>query len=150
MRVQFACLLLLLLSAAVLSQTYNDFVKMHVLPETAVLTCDEMMKQVNNNKQCKAINVFINEKLPQIKALCENKKNESVTHLFDVVDCRKKNEGACTYTEKQFKANTTIKCENSQPVYLENVNNGGYPSCCFCKHLSFFFFISLVIQHFII
>ncbi|CAI5638233.1 unnamed protein product [Oreochromis niloticus] len=114
MRVQSACLLLLLLCAAVLSQTYDNFKRKHILP-----SCDDMMKNVNGNNQCKPINTFIMEEAEKVKALCKGKKNENIVHKFDVIDCKMKNKKPCKYKSLALKGKEKkIKCENGLPVHL--------------------------------
>uniref|UniRef100_A0A3Q4HDW8 Ribonuclease A-domain domain-containing protein n=1 Tax=Neolamprologus brichardi TaxID=32507 RepID=A0A3Q4HDW8_NEOBR len=115
-----ACLLLLLLCAAALSQTYNDFKKKHILPENGSRKCDDMMKNVNGINQCKRINTFINQKAEKVKALCKGKKNEYITHKFDVIDCKMKSVKPCKYKSLALKGKKKkVKCENGLPVHLE-------------------------------
>lgn len=74
MKVQCACLLLLLLSAAVLSQTYKDFKRKHILPRKGSHDCNNMMINVNDINQCKSINTFMKDKVTLVVALCSTKK----------------------------------------------------------------------------
>lgn len=65
MRVQSACLLLL--CAAVLSQTYNDFERKHILLEkSSEVNYDNMMKNINGNNKCKEINSVIKARVEEI------------------------------------------------------------------------------------
>uniref|UniRef100_A0A669D171 Ribonuclease A-domain domain-containing protein n=2 Tax=Oreochromis TaxID=8139 RepID=A0A669D171_ORENI len=115
MRVQSACLLLLLLCAAVLSQTYDDFKRKHILK-----SCDDMMKTVNDDSQCKPVNTFIIANEEEVKALCKGKDNRTITYKFDVIDCKRKKKKPCEYKARPLEGEEKkIKCENSEPVHLE-------------------------------
>lgn len=119
MKVQCACLLLLLLSAAVLSQTYNDFKRKHILPKKGSHDCNNMMINVNDINQCKSINTFIKDKVTLVVALCSTIKNGFVTHKFDVIDCIMISSKPCLYQMLTLRKNKRIKCENGLPVHLE-------------------------------
>lgn len=119
MKVQCACLLLLLLSAAVLSQTYNDFKRKHILPRKGAHDCNNIMINVNDINQCKSINTFIKDKVALVVALCSTNKNGFVTHTFDVIDCIMISSKPCLYQMLTLRKNKRIKCENGLPVHLE-------------------------------
>lgn len=123
MRIQCACLLLLLLllSPAVLLQNYETFKKKHILPENVSHKCDDMMKNINGVNECKKINTFIKDKADSVKALCTNKTNANITSEFDLIDCNRTNENPCKYNDIQNKLSKKIKCENNLPVHLTNV-----------------------------
>lgn len=117
MKVQCACLLLLLLSAAVLSQTYKDFKRKHILPRKGSHDCNNMMINVNDINQCKSINTFMKDKVTLVVALCSTNKKGFVTHKFDVIDCISSK--PCLYQMLTLRKNKRIKCENGLPVHLE-------------------------------
>lgn len=125
-RVQCACLLLLLLSAVVLSQTFEEFKKQHILPEGSK-TCNDMMKKINKENTCKPINTFLKEKVASIKALCEDKKNDTISHTCDIIDCKRTSEEPCKYKNLDLKdKKVTIKCENGLPVHLQETKRQGF------------------------
>lgn len=119
MKVQCACLLLLLLSAAVLSQTYKDFKRKHILPRKGSHDCNNMMINVNDINQCKSINTFMKDKVTLVVALCSTNKKGFVTHKFDVIDCIMISSKPCLYQMLTLRKNKRIKCENGLPVHLE-------------------------------
>uniref|UniRef100_A0A3Q0RL61 Ribonuclease A-domain domain-containing protein n=1 Tax=Amphilophus citrinellus TaxID=61819 RepID=A0A3Q0RL61_AMPCI len=119
MRVQCACLLLLLLPAAALSQSYNDFERKHILPEKGSQKCDDMMKKINGINQCKPINTFLKAKVDQIVKLCRSYKNDWAIDKFDVIDCKRKSQKPCTYTDLNLREQKKIKCENGLPVIIK-------------------------------
>lgn len=118
MKVQCACLLLLL-SAAVLSQTYKDFKRKHILPRKGSHDCNNMMINVNDINQCKSINTFLKDKVTLVVALCSTNKKGFVTHKFDVIDCIMISSKPCLYQMLTLRKNKRIKCENGLPVHLE-------------------------------
>lgn len=82
--------------------------------------CDDMMKNVNGDNECKPINTFLKEKVASVKAPCEGKKNDTISHTCDVIDCKRTSEKPCKYENLNRKdKNTTIKCENGLPVHLK-------------------------------
>lgn len=117
MKVQCACLLLL--SAAVLSQTYKDFKRKHILPRKGSHDCNNMMINVNDINQCKSINTFMKDKVTLVVALCSTNKKGFVTHKFDVIDCIMISSKPCLYQMLTLRKNKRIKCENGLPVHLE-------------------------------
>lgn len=119
MKVQCACLLLLLLSAAVLSQTYKDFKRKHILPRKGSHDCNNMMINVNDINQCKSINTFMKDKVTLVVALCSTNKKGFVTHKCDVIDCIMISSKPCLYQMLTLRKNKRIKCENGLPVHLE-------------------------------
>lgn len=119
MRVQFACLLLLLLSAAVLSQSYKDFRNKHLLPVKGSQKCYDMMKNINKKHQCKEIHTFIKDQEASVKVLCMAKKNEVITPELNVIDCVRSNETPCAYNDTPQTVKKKIKCKKGLPVYLE-------------------------------
>uniref|UniRef100_A0A668RGD4 Ribonuclease A-domain domain-containing protein n=1 Tax=Oreochromis aureus TaxID=47969 RepID=A0A668RGD4_OREAU len=117
MRVQSACLLLL--CAAALSQTYNDFEWKHIFPEkSSKVNCDIMMKNINGNNKCKEINSFIKARVEEIVKLCKDKKNDYITHKCHSIDCKRISQKPCTYKAVGFTGKKKIKCENGLPVHL--------------------------------
>uniref|UniRef100_I3KZK3 Ribonuclease A-domain domain-containing protein n=2 Tax=Oreochromis TaxID=8139 RepID=I3KZK3_ORENI len=120
MRIQCVCLLLLLLSPAVLLQNYEAFKKKHILPENVSHKCDDMMKNINEVNKCKKINTFIKQTADSVKALCKNKKDEYITSEFDLIDCERSSEKPCKYNDilPKNKLSKKIKCENGLPVHL--------------------------------
>lgn len=71
-----------------------------------------MMKKINKENTCKAINTFLKEKVASIKALCEDKKNDTISHTCDVIDCKRTSEEPCKYKNLDLKdKKVTIKCE---------------------------------------
>uniref|UniRef100_A0A668T3Z3 Ribonuclease A-domain domain-containing protein n=1 Tax=Oreochromis aureus TaxID=47969 RepID=A0A668T3Z3_OREAU len=129
-------LLLLLLSTAVFSQTYDDFIKKHTLVMAKNnKDCDTLMKAVNdleNSKKktpgkCKEMNTFIDESNEQkIQNMCKGDSDNKFVDLPDDLpyfDCviKDKNE-PCSY--RQINPKKRIKCEKSKdilPVHLEAV-----------------------------
>uniref|UniRef100_A0A3Q0RG26 Ribonuclease A-domain domain-containing protein n=1 Tax=Amphilophus citrinellus TaxID=61819 RepID=A0A3Q0RG26_AMPCI len=120
MRVQCVCLLLLLLSAPALSQSYKDFKRKHILPQKGSHNCNNMMININGRNECKSLNNFINTQVTLIVALCQFNKNGWITHKCDVIDCIMISSKPCRYQNLTLRKNKTIKCENGLPVHLQN------------------------------
>lgn len=108
-----------LFAAAVLSQTYKDFKRKHILPRKGSHDCNNMMINVNDINQCKSINTFMKDKVTLVVALCSTNKKGFVTHKFDVIDCIMISSKPCLYQMLTLRKNKRIKCENGLPVHLE-------------------------------
>ncbi|TKS72080.1 Ribonuclease-like 3 [Collichthys lucidus] len=110
MRIQFVCLPLLVLSAALLSAAllskhvsiksrYDKFKKQHIYKEMTANMCDEVMRERKINpiktKKCKKINTFIKADEQTVRSICvsEGEPYGAMTKSrqgFDVVVCIRK------------------------------------------------------------
>lgn len=130
MKIQFTCLLLVLLSATVLSQdpTFHD---KHVIPATDnQRDCTALMKNRNlftakNGKVCTAGNTFIVEtdQLTANKVCAGGGEEKESGDVFEILDCtfndKKSKLPNCVYTTKPSKGRIILKCQNGQPVIFK-------------------------------
>lgn len=132
MMVQCTYLLLLLLSTAVFSQNYDDFIVKHTLVKAnGKKDCDTLMKDVNALEtpgKCKGKNTFIDERDDKIfQDMCTAvSKKQYVNLSYNWFDCVRKNiMEPCSYTQEKPNEEKSILCEkdNSEdkflPVHLE-------------------------------
>lgn len=71
-----------------------------------------MIKKINKENTCKVINSFLKEKVASIKALCEDKKKDTISHTCDIIDCKRTREEPCKYKNLDLKdTKVTITCE---------------------------------------
>uniref|UniRef100_A0A3Q1IJA4 Ribonuclease A-domain domain-containing protein n=1 Tax=Anabas testudineus TaxID=64144 RepID=A0A3Q1IJA4_ANATE len=139
MKIQFVCLLLLLLSANVLSQNakiksrYQKFQNQHIIKKMNATNCDDVMQTRNiskgNTNKCKETNTFIIGNIKPVKSICEGKgepwRNQMTKSLkrFDIVVCKLKKQKArparCLYRGKELNMKIIIKCEKGFPVHYD-------------------------------
>lgn len=132
MMVQCTCLLLLLLSTAVFSQNYDDFIVKHTLVKAnGKNDCNTLMKDVNALEtpgKCKGKNTFIDERDEKIiQVICTAvSKKQYVNLSYNWFDCVTKDiMEPCSYTQKKPNKEKSILCEKDKsknkflPVHLE-------------------------------
>ncbi|XP_028446005.1 ribonuclease-like 3 [Perca flavescens] len=138
MRIQFVCLLLVLLSATVLSQDaktkrqYKKFRNQHINEQMSVDGCDDVMrarKIAINNKKCKKTNTFILSNVKRVRSICVNNgepydqdKNMTKSHEhFNIVVCRLEptKHAKCHYNGKKLNKKIIIKCVGGFPVHYD-------------------------------
>lgn len=133
MMVQCTCLLLLLLSTAVFSQNYDDFIVKHTLVKAnGKKDCDTLMKDVNALEKktpgkCKEKNTFIVERDEKIiQDMCKAvSEKQYVTLPYNCFDCvTKDKKEPCSYTQIKPNEKKKILCEKDKsknkilPVHL--------------------------------
>ncbi|XP_029298025.1 ribonuclease-like 3 [Cottoperca gobio] len=124
MRIQFVCLLLVLLSATVLSKNknikyrYNKFINQHIIAEMEVCSCDSVMR--TRKIERKQINTFIISDIPAVRSICvgngepDGNLTKSIKR-FNIVVCKLRK---CIYFgEIKEKKKVIIKCEGGFPVH---------------------------------
>ncbi|GLD70448.1 ribonuclease-like 3 [Lates japonicus] len=108
MRSQFVCLLLVLLSATVLSQDsiqrrYAKFRNQHICENIGAKSCDDVIRQrritKTNSNACKESNTFIIAKTKAVKAVCKDKGEQygnmtKSIQKFKILTCKLKNRSA--------------------------------------------------------
>ncbi|KAL3044545.1 hypothetical protein OYC64_012937 [Pagothenia borchgrevinki] len=140
MRVQVVCLLLVLLSAAVLSldkkppNRYLKFKNQHIDKEMSPCGCNKVMqvRKINRIKQkrCKTTNTFILSNDKAVKAICLDQGEPFPGSLtkslkgFDIVVCEWDQITTpptnCSYNGRQLEnKNIIIKCEKGFPVHYD-------------------------------
>lgn len=139
MKIQFVCLLLVLLSATVLSQDakiksrYEKFQNQHIDKKMNASSCDDVMqarKISPNTNKCKKTNTFILSNVKPVKSICgkegepwSNQMTKSLKH-FDIVVCKVKKQKAkpakCTYLGEKLNKKIIIKCEKGFPVHYDS------------------------------
>lgn len=134
MMVQCTCLLLLLLSTAVFSQNYDDFIVKHTLVKAnGKKDCDTLMKDVNALEKktpgkCKGKNTFIDERDEKIfQDMCKAVSKKQFVNLpYNWFDCVTKDiMEPCSYTQEKPNEKKRILCEKDKsknkflPVHLE-------------------------------
>lgn len=137
MRIQFACLLLVLLSATVLSRDaniktrYKKFIKQHINEQMSNSGCDQVIGERNikdSKKKCKITNTFILANITTVKSVCKDKgeKYDNMTKSlqnFDIVVCKLQKRRAknkkCHYRGSALNRKIIIKCERGFPVHYE-------------------------------
>lgn len=124
MRIQLACLLLVLLSATELSAL--SFKDKHLNKDMTPAKCDEKMKAINvGNKKCKKINTFILEDEEKVNAVCklgEDNKIITSTTTFRVVKCSTTDTDVknCKYEGKAVTAlMIRLICRGGVPVHYD-------------------------------
>ncbi|KAM6952950.1 ribonuclease-like 3 [Lycodopsis pacificus] len=133
MRIQFVCLLLVLLSASVLSQKaklkrrYTKFINQHIDKRMSVDKCDDVMRAKINKNNCKNNNTFIQSNTQTVKSIC-GKKGEPYGDMtkslqrFDIVVCELKEQtrpNKCHYNGEKLNKKIIIKCEKGFPVHYD-------------------------------
>ncbi|KAM3612442.1 uncharacterized protein V6R79_008431 [Siganus canaliculatus] len=141
MKVQFLCLLLTVLTVAVLSrkpsiqQRYKKFQNQHIIEQMSANRCDGVMQARNISKVgrngCKKINTFIRAQINEVKPVCE-KDGEPYGEMtkslkrFKIVVCtlkEEKNKKAkypnCHYRGKALTKKIIIKCIQGFPVHYD-------------------------------
>lgn len=59
-------------------------------------------------------------KQKRLRICVKVKKNQYITHKFDVIDCKRKSREPCKYKSLALKGKKKkVKCENGLPVHLE-------------------------------
>ncbi len=138
MRIQFACLLLVLLSVTVLSLDvdikgqFKKFKNQHINEQMTVNQCDDVMRRRNIDKvhknKCKKINTFIRASITTVKPICgrAGEKYDDMrksVERFDIVVCKLKNPSAkypnCHYSGKALTKRIIIKCVKGFPVHYD-------------------------------
>ncbi|KAK9518366.1 hypothetical protein VZT92_023675 [Zoarces viviparus] len=134
MRIPFACMLLLLLSAAVLAQVPNDryreFINQHINKQMSADRCDHVIQTRHITKpdsnECKETNTFILSTTNLIVNICvdagERRGRMTTSNFpFSIIVCELNNQGArrprCQYSGKRLTRRITIECENGLPVH---------------------------------
>ena len=135
MRIQCVCLLLVLLSAPVLSldvekktmsieERYDKFINQHISENMNFKRCDAEIRKSNisvDNKKCKPKNTFIQASIKAVKSVCAGKgepyKNMTRSlEKFHIIFCELKKQKAkyptCHYTGKLLKRKIIIACDN--------------------------------------
>lgn len=139
MKIEFVCLLLVLLSATVLSQDakiksrYEKFKNQHINKKMNASSCDDVMqarKIFTNTNKCKNTNTFVLSDIKPVKSVCEKegepwrKKMTKSLKRFNIVVCKVKNQKAkppkCTYLGKKLNKKIIIKCEKGFPVHYDS------------------------------
>lgn len=118
MKIQLACLLLVLLSATELCKAL-DFYQKHVVDRMDPEKCNEKMKIINGaTGGTKPINTFMLISKEMADSICADKSNGFVftDNQLMVVNCRYKNG---KYEGSIERAMVEIKCQNQKPVHLE-------------------------------
>lgn len=135
---QFVCLLLVLLSATVLSQDanisarYKKFINQHINGKMSVKRCDDVIRSrkitKTNSNECKETNTFIRATTKLVKSVCKRAVEQygnmrKSLKPFDIVVCKLLNKGArrthCRYRGQAFTRRIVIKCEKDLPVHFE-------------------------------
>ncbi|XP_076595895.1 ribonuclease-like [Chaetodon auriga] len=135
MRTLLVCSLLVLLSAAVLSENadiespYMKFKRQHIIQQMSADMCDEVMqkRRINRNK-CKKLNTFILADIKQVTAVC-GKQGEPAGDMtksrqrFNIVVCELENQTAkypkCQYCGDKLHKKIIIKCKEGRPVHYD-------------------------------
>eukprot|EP00064_Thunnus_orientalis_P012785 superscaffoldBa00002004_g12820 len=133
MRIQFVCLLLVLLSATVLSRKgkinnrFNKFKVQHVIDHMTVDECDDVIqkRKISTKKLCKKTNTFIQANIDTVKTVCAGngkpyKKQTLSLEQFDIVVCKLKKSAksqGCHYNGEALNRKIIIKCEKGFPVH---------------------------------
>lgn len=148
MKIQFVCLLLVLLNATVLSQDpntiarYRNFINQHINGRMSVNSCSDVIRnrgitQTNTN-QCKETNTFIRATTNLVEAICQRagqpygQRRELRVSLqpFNIVVCKLRNQVRqphCEYRGQDRTRNIVIACENGFPVHFEeDIMPAGY------------------------
>ncbi|KAF3688505.1 Sialic acid-binding lectin [Channa argus] len=119
MRMQFACLLLMLLSVSAVN--WLSFTDKHIIQDQQNGDCKIRMKHINRvYKTCKDINTFIVDFTGTVNNLCLGKYTGIVTSSlpYDLMIC--KGGGTfpnCRYNKQTFPAYIQIRCNNYQPEH---------------------------------
>lgn len=117
MRIQFFCLLLVLLSATELCEAQN-FYEQHVNPNMMPADCTAVMNARinNNNNKCKYANSFIVASNEEVDNVCANNGGKS-TQRFRVVACTHREKTLpCVYGGEALNTKIKLSCENQRPV----------------------------------
>ena len=124
MRIQCACLLLVLLSATALSAL--TFKQKHLNKDMTPEQCDEKMKDINVDREtCKEINTFILDDESKVNAVCElvkDKKLITSQTTFKVVKCSTTETDVkkCKYEGKYVTVlMIRLTCEGGVPVHYD-------------------------------
>ncbi len=120
MKIQFACLLLVLLSAAVVSWTL-DFYQMHVRRRMSADQCNEKMKDINEETgSCKPINTFILSTKNTVKSVCVKSGENKSKVKFKIVVCDnpRGKYPKCDYSGQESEKYITIECNNNVPFHF--------------------------------
>ncbi|KAF3694140.1 Ribonuclease-like 3 [Channa argus] len=140
MKIQFGCLLMLLLSATVLSQQgnerYRHFINQHINGGMRVSQCDAEIQRrritETGTNVCKETNTFILASTSYVKNICE-KAGEPYRGMrislqpFSIIVCQLKNQGAtrpnCQYRGQARTRKIVIACDQQGfPVhYAEDI-----------------------------
>ncbi|XP_029021768.2 ribonuclease-like 3 [Betta splendens] len=135
MKVQLVFLLLVLLSAAVLSQNdrYRHFINQHIYGQMRVDRCDDVIrsrgiKEANTNA-CKETNTFIKAGTNLIKNICgqagepypRGRDLRISLQPFNIIVCTLRNQARpprCEYRGQDRTRRIVIACENGLPVHF--------------------------------
>ncbi|CAK6984750.1 ribonuclease-like 3 [Scomber scombrus] len=143
MRIQFVCLLLVLLSATALSldvekrksirRQFEDFKTQHINEDMTADECDAVIRQRKisfNGKRCKPKNTFIQANIETVKSVCAGKGKPYKTNMtrsteyFDIVFCNLTSRAAknlkCHYEGNNLRRRIIIKCKNHLPIHYED------------------------------
>lgn len=134
MRIQFACLLLVLLSATELSEAVLSFREKHIDPIMKQWECDVKMAVINkeNPNECKPINAFILADENKVNGVCDPNKSQSddvkSEDHFRIINCHTNDKvSPCHYTADFFsKRFIVIKCKGNPPRpyhYVRSTDN---------------------------
>ncbi|XP_029021769.1 ribonuclease-like 3 [Betta splendens] len=137
MKVQLVFLLLVLLSAAVFSQTvedrYQHFLSQHVNDDMSVKRCDVEMSSrsiTGANNACKETNTFILAGKKLVRGVCgqagepyQQGRNLRISlQPFSVIVCELKNQvrpPRCEYRGRARTVRIVIGCEKDFPVHYQ-------------------------------
>ncbi|XP_051276944.1 ribonuclease-like 3 [Dicentrarchus labrax] len=138
MKIQLVCLLLVLLTATVLTQDtkinkrYKKFINQHIIKTMSARSCYKEMQErkINIKKSmCKKINTFILASAEDVRSVCVDKgvpyhKMTKSIEDFDIVVCNRTNKqgkrAKCQYHGDKLKnKKILIKCEKGFPVHYD-------------------------------
>lgn len=132
MKVQAVFLLLALIAAAVLCQTYENFKNQHIYDEPDAFTsCDDVIgkRKIIDPKTggCKPINTFILAKTEEVTKICKEGENAEKNlwrskNEFHIIECKYKQgiPHQCEYDDKEDEKEITIACNHDGlPVHFE-------------------------------
>lgn len=130
MRIQFACLLLVLLSATELSEALG-FYERHLKSKMSPDQCNGAMKVINRQEKekCSDFNTFIVADNLSVKELCvgvPDKKTPSNSKEFPTFDCTYGSGELpnCVYKGEPHKSLIKVLCDNGYPFHLHSVARG--------------------------
>uniref|UniRef100_A0A4W6F232 Ribonuclease A-domain domain-containing protein n=1 Tax=Lates calcarifer TaxID=8187 RepID=A0A4W6F232_LATCA len=117
MKIQLACLLLVLLSATELCKAL-DFYQKHVVDQMDPEKCNEKMNTINDKPKKREIQTFIWNNKKALKEICDNKINEYVlSKKFQLTICELDNNGK--YRGRDEEGRVGVICEKkNEPKHL--------------------------------
>lgn len=119
MRIQFACLLLVLLCVTGHTK-FLDFNTKHVRQQ--MFQCAGEMEELNENdpSACVRENLFVISDEASVKAVCNGNKGTAVIKspkTFQLIICTREKKGGCSYSMKKIaKAHIKVSCSDGTPL----------------------------------